>query len=342
MTGLGRLFWKKPSVLVLGSDGMLGAELFERLSGMALRGDISYAYGMGRPELEAGRVLERHGLGDFMRTSRKFDVCVNCVAMTDTAAAENSQDGRDLSYRLNARLPGFLAESCAYWNVRLVHISTDYVFGRSLAGGNCRPYGADDPFSPKNVYGTHKLLGEEYARRVFAEAGKERLFACLRTSWLYGRANSKSFVHKLLKNAVKAARDGKESVDVTSNEYSLPTSVKFLCDAIINDFVREWYPGVFHAVPDGKPVSRADWAKAILEKFSHCVNVSESDAVAAKILSGSFVNPIERKGMLNPEWSVLSPNSNFGKEDVPDRIECLDEFVKAEAQGIYEWALRQA
>lgn len=299
---------KKASVLVLGADGMLGTELFELLKKESVRSGsgVGFVYGMTRRDLDSA-ALGRHGIGEFFRTSRRFDVCVNCVAMTDTKAAETTPAGADLSYRLNALFPKHVAESCAYWKVRLVHISTDYVFSRS------RPFPSlDDAFSvndvpyPANVYGMHKLLGEQFVKNEFTAAGRGGDYAVLRTSWLYGMANSKSFVHRTVATAVKAVEAGRK-LDMTLNEWSVPTPVGYLSRLITDSFITEWTRGgVFHAVPDGKPVSRAEWAEAILAGLGQ-VPAETADTVFPVITSPGFVNPVERAGLLNPEYSALVP-----------------------------------
>jgi len=333
------MFWKKKlSVLVLGSDGMLGTELFDALKAETLdpESHIGYVYGMGRPEIDAFRMTERHALGDFIRTHRKFDVCVNCIAMTDTYAAENTEEGERCSYMLNALLPGFLAESCAYWGMRLIHVSTDYVFGGE-PGKRDRPYCVEDTAWPKNVYGRHKLLGEETLKARFA--GKTGRYAILRTSWLYGKANSKSFVHKFVFNAVRAAKSGATHIEVTENETSVPTSAEFLSKVIVEEFVKRNTSGVFHAVPRGPAVTRADWAKDILAQLKQYVTAE--DAVFEKVFGQDFIQPVCRNGMLNPEMSALACSEFSSPGLSAPAGEWLKRFIKENGFGIYEEAVRR-
>lgn len=325
------MFWKKKlSVLVLGSDGMLGTELFDALKAETLdpESHIGYVYGMGRPEIDAFRMTERHALGDFVRTHRKFDVCVNCIAMTDTASAENTKDGKNLSYRLNALLPMFLAESCSYLKTKLVHISTDYVFGGDRTD---HKYTINDSPFPTNVYGEHKLLGEKLIECEFSKNGRQKNFAILRTSWLYGKANSKSFIHRFIANAIRASDSGKDSVDVTENEISVPTSTKFLSSVIIDDFIKKWSSGVFHAVPSGKPISRAEWASRILDLFRE---YGCNDKLTK--LNKDFVHPVVRAGLYNPEYSALEPTILTSSAFLPDADEWLKSFIHNNGKTICE------
>jgi dTDP-4-dehydrorhamnose reductase len=150
--------------------------------------------------------------------------------MTDTVSAETTENGKNLSYKLNAQFLNHLATVCKIFKTKLIHISTDYVFSEL-----CNPcinidthsylYGfspVDIPF-PKNNYGLHKLLGEQFIQNIM----HKNTYAILRTSWLYGKHNEKSFVHKFLKNALKCCKEN-ILIDVTNNEYSIPTSTTFL------------------------------------------------------------------------------------------------------------------
>ena len=91
-------------------------------------------------------------------------------------------------------LPAEIAKSCHDNGVRLIHFSTDYAFGGehadSLIPDTARP-------SPIGVYGKHKVLGESEALAI-----NPGTTAILRTSWLYGRRNEKSFVHRFSRTLV--------------------------------------------------------------------------------------------------------------------------------------------
>lgn len=205
-------------------------------------------------------------LKSYFAKSPCFDFCINCIAYTNTAAAENDAEGQRMSYRLNALAPKYIARACAESGTKLVHVSTDYVFSqhsmhREMIGGST--FGTyDEPF-PCNMYGLHKLLGEEFIRDEMH--GND--YAILRTSWLYGAHNSKSFVHKFIRNVVKVLKEGKHEVEMTSNEVSVPTSTSVVMQCI-DELVRSsWTPGIMHAVAqlcNSIAPSRCDFANEIL------------------------------------------------------------------------------
>ena len=83
----------------------------------------------------------------------EFDLLINCAALTNVDYCESH---RDEAFLLNAEGPRLLAEICAEKSAKLVHISTDYVFG----GKQDTPYIEADPPAPLSVYAESKLEGE--------------------------------------------------------------------------------------------------------------------------------------------------------------------------------------
>lgn len=106
-----------------------------------------------------------------------------------------------------------MARACAAAGARLIHISTDYVFGGDTDRGPGRPYELDDPADPVNVYGASKLDGE----RAVAEALPTA--TVVRTSWVYTGGSGNDFV------AVMAARrrQARPSTSSTTRSARPPT-----------------------------------------------------------------------------------------------------------------------
>jgi len=100
-------------------------------------------------------------------------VVVNCAAIADLEACEEDPD---LARRVNAEGPAHLARACRNAGVRLVHLSTDYVFDGSRDG----EYAEEDPPAPLGVYGRTKLLGEMAVLEELVDA------VVLRVSFVHG------------------------------------------------------------------------------------------------------------------------------------------------------------
>lgn len=343
--------WTRLNILVLGTDGMLGHDvyqMFRRLSSERGSG-IGTVYGMGREELDENHISERYGLSSFFlsydRTlsSDRIDVCVNCIAMTDTKAAETTSEGNSLSYTANALIPKYVAEACAFAKVHLIHISTDYVFSeKSMLSASPYPdiseTGFRDEFSPfvvdpwpVNVYGTHKLDGECFVKSAYAAKGRKN-WTILRTSWLYGMHRNKSFVHRLLVEAFKSTKTGTNAVEMTENEVSVPTSTDFVCKCVLKAALNGLY-GVRHAVPVQGIVSRTDWSRRVLSVF---FSGTPTSVFKAKV----NIVGVKRSGLLQPEFSALATSEEFEEFGTMDN--CLLEFLLKNWEELAKWASSQA
>jgi dTDP-4-dehydrorhamnose reductase len=214
-------------ILVTGGHGLLGRTLSARGAalGHAMRAP-------GRLELDITRpdAIER-------ALDAAPDLVVNAAACADVDASERDPDR---AFAVNAAGPAQLARACERRGVRLVHVSTDYVFD----GATSHPYREDDPPRPLNVYGASKLEGE---RAVLAHGA-----SVVRTSWILP-----GFAARLL---ALAARE--ETLRMVSDQIGCPTVPDDLADALVA--LSSAPAGVYHYCSDG-PVSRYDLAVAVLE-----------------------------------------------------------------------------
>lgn len=115
----------------------------------------------------------------------KIDAIVNCAAYTNVDAAE---DNYDLAELLNAEAPENLAIAMKEVNGLLIHISTDYVFGKEPYNTPCKE---DQKGTPTGVYGLTKLHGERNIQKTGVN------YIILRTAWLYSEFG-KNFVKTML------------------------------------------------------------------------------------------------------------------------------------------------
>lgn len=142
------------SVLVIGAEGMVGNIVFKYLQNHTsvlgtCRGDSSLFY-----KYNANR--DRHSLQELLSMLSPGALVINCVAMLDFG--ENNLAGNSLlleSIEINSIFPHFLAKECSGKGMRLIHISTDAVFG-----SNSGHFSEDMSISPNTVYGMTKALGE--------------------------------------------------------------------------------------------------------------------------------------------------------------------------------------
>ncbi|OGF50264.1 MAG: dTDP-4-dehydrorhamnose reductase [Candidatus Firestonebacteria bacterium RIFOXYA2_FULL_40_8] len=169
---------------------------------------------------------------------------INASAFTDVDACE---DDVDLAYSVNAKGPENIAMACKEYRIKLIHISTDYVFD----GGAKEPYKESDLPSPSGMYGKSKLAGEIFVAKNL----KERYI--LRTALLYG-INRDNFVSKIY-----AKLKNNEPITVPDDMIGSPTWTVELAK-MIKGVYRTHKFGTYHAVNTGY-CSRYEWAQKISE-----------------------------------------------------------------------------
>jgi dTDP-4-dehydrorhamnose reductase len=169
----------KPTILLTGKTGQVGAELHQMLP------ELARVIAPDRTQLD---LLRPEDIRHVLREVRP-QLIVNAAAYTAVDAAETDEAQAMV---VNAEGPALLAEEANRLGAALVHYSTDYVFD----GLKTEPYDEADPTSPINVYGRTKLAGEKAIRK----SGVPHLI--LRTSWLYER-RGRNFLVTVLRLATE-------------------------------------------------------------------------------------------------------------------------------------------
>lgn len=174
---------------------------------------------------------------------------INCAAYTDV---EKAEDNADLAELLNAGAPKILAEAMKENDGLLVHVSTDYVFGREPYNVPCRE---DQKGTPTGVYGLTKLHGEQ---AVMASGCR---YLIIRTAWLYSEFG-KNFLKTMLN--LTATRP---QLNVVFDQTGTPTYAYDLALAIYDIVENRKYEGregIYHYSNEGV-CSWYDFTKAIAE-----------------------------------------------------------------------------
>lgn len=249
--------------LVLGGTGMLGRALAAELR---RRRWPVLALGREQADLrDDGRI--EHWLRVFSP-----DVVFNCAAFT---RVDDCEAHEELAAEVNGESVGRLARAASDRRSRLVHVSSDYVFG----GGTDRPYREDDPTGPLSAYGRSKLLGEERAREA-----KDSLV--VRASWLFG-PEAPNFVVTM----VRLMEEGKTPLRVVDDQVGAPTYTPYLARALADLAVRG-IRGIVH-YRNREPVSWFDFAREIAAQWDPSVEVTP-------VPTREFPRPAPR-----PSYSVL-------------------------------------
>lgn len=224
-------------LLITGANGQLGRELRSLLDCEG-RFDATYT------DVEELDITCHEAVDSFVDSLRP-DYIINCAAYT---AVDRAEDDETTAALINATAVENLARAAAHLGVRIIHVSTDYVFDGS---GN-RPYREDDMPHPVSAYGRTKLAGESALQRLLP--GQTVI---LRTAWLYS-SHGKNFVNTMLE--LGRTRD---SLRVVYDQVGSPTLATDLARAIITVLTTsQWHPGIYHYTNEGV-ISWYDFTKAI-------------------------------------------------------------------------------
>ena len=266
-------------VLVTGAKGQLGRDLMNELERQGLEGIGVDVEEMDITDPEKCRsVIGRAGA----------DAVIHCAAYTAVDAAE---DQAELCRRINGEGTRNVAEACRDAGVKLMYISTDYVFD----GQGTRPWEPDDERAPLNVYGQTKYEGE-----LAIEELLDRYYI-IRIAWVFGAAG-KNFIKTML-------RLGKEkgAVSVVDDQVGSPTYTYDLARLLV-DMVQTEHYGRYHATKEGE-CSWYEFACEIFRQAGLKVQVtpvsSEAFAARAKRPANSRMSKekLTEKGFVRlPDW----------------------------------------
>lgn len=283
-------------ILVTGSNGQLGSaikkesEQFQSIS--IFYTDIDETDICSNESIQAA--LDRYNP----------DFVINCAAYT---AVDRAEDEADKAYALNAHAPAKLAEQCKNNKIRLIHISTDYVFDGK---GNI-PYSENDRVNPLSVYGQSKLKGEELAM-AFGNV------MVIRTSWLYS-----AYGNNFMKTMLKYGQERPE-LRVVFDQTGTPTLANDLAIAILK--IVQWpekffVPEIFHFSNQGV-CSWFDFAHEIIKYAGLKTKITP-------ITTKEYPTKANR-----PQYSVLNKQKicNLLNIDIPhwreSMVNCLNDFLK--------------
>lgn len=233
-------------ILITGAAGQLGTELCRQMEmGKSVLGPLDSSLQEATVisvDLEDGDLTVLEQTLSLLRWY-KPDVVINCAAYTNVDGAETE---RDAAFAANALIPRNLAIGCQQAGIKLVHISTDYVF----ASGEEKLYTEADSVCPKGAYGNTKYLGEEFVRQFCSQ------WYIVRTAWLYGRTG-KNFVKTIMQLA-----EERDELRVVNDQFGTPTNAEDLAHHILKLISTEEY-GLYHCTGQGI-CSWYDFAKEIV------------------------------------------------------------------------------
>ena len=277
-------------VLVTGVKGQLGHDVMNEL---ALRG----IEGSG-VDVEEMDITDRTAC-ETVISQEKPDAVIHCAAYTAVDAAE---DNVELCRKVNADGTRNIAKVCRELDIKMMYISTDYVFN----GGGERPWEPDDHREPLNVYGLTKYEGE-----IAVEQNVQKYFI-VRIAWVFG-VNGKNFIKTML-------RLGKEkgAVSVVNDQIGSPTYTYDLARLLVDMIQTDKY-GRYHATNEGL----CSWYEFACEIFRQA---GMDEVKVTPVDSDGF--PAKAKRPSNSRMSKEKLTEN-GFERLPSWQNALERYLKA-------------
>ena len=241
-------------VLVTGAKGQLGTDVMAELKSNNIE-----AVGIDREELDIVDAKACEEFFDKANAEKRIDAVIHCAAYT---AVDKAEDEQELSYNINALGTKNIATACKKFDMKLMYISTDYVFN----GQGERPWEPDDERQPLNVYGKTKYEGE-----LFVEEITKKYFI-VRIAWVFGIAGN-----NFIKTMLKLAKE-RDSLTVVDDQIGSPTYTADLSKLLVSMIQTDNY-GRYHATNEGY-CSWYEFAKEIFKVAGVTINVAPVDSSA--------------------------------------------------------------
>ena len=195
------------NILVTGSNGQVGSEIKELSS--------NYNYNFFFTTRDDIDITSKDSIKEFCQTN-SINVIINCAAYTAVDKAQSDIENSDLVNRKAVKKLSIIAKEL---DIKLIHISTDYVFD----GKNFKPYVEEFQTNPQSIYGKTKLDGENELRDI-----NPLNSIIIRTSWVYSY-----YGNNFVKTMLRLGKE-KEELGVIFDQVGTPTYAKDLAITILN------------------------------------------------------------------------------------------------------------
>lgn len=261
-------------ILVTGKDGQLGKSIYKVVS--QSKQDNEFIF-VGINELD---LSDEIAINTYFN-SHNFDLIINCAAYTSVDRAESEIN---LADKINHIAVKQLAVIANNQSVKLIHISTDFIFD----GKSDKPYIESDNTNPVNNYGKTKLAGESELKKIMPNNA-----VIIRTSWVYSEFGN-NFVDTMLRLGIS-----RDNIKVINDQIGSPTYASDLAIAIVDIILSgklliDTFPTQIYHYTNLGQCSWYEFAKAIFSCSDISCNVSP-------IPTEEYPLPAKR-----PKFSVLN------------------------------------
>ena len=275
-------------VLVTGVKGQLGYDVVNELKKRNIE-----AVGVDIDEMD---ITDAASVDKVIKEASP-DAVIHCAAYTAVDAAE---DNVDICRKVNKDGTQNIANVCKELDIKMIYISTDYVFD----GQGTRPWEPDDKPDPLNVYGLTKYEGEVAVTSTLSK------YFIVRIAWVFG-VNGKNFIKTML-NLAKTH----DSLTVVNDQFGSPTYTYDLARLLVDMVLTDKY-GIYHATNEGI-ITWYDFACQIFKTAG--LNVKVSPVPASEY-------PAKAKRPSNSRMSKQKLVDN-GFELLPTWPDALERYIK--------------
>ncbi len=305
------------NILVTGSNGQLGSEIRDLSS--------EYSYNFFFTDRESFDISNEKNIKDFIKTNA-IDAIINCAAYTAVDKAESDEVNADAINHLAVK---YLAKASKENSIKLIHVSTDYVFD----GTNHKPYTETDATNPNGIYGKTKLAGENTMINI-----NPLNSIIIRTSWVYS-----SFGANFVKTMLRLGRE-RDELGVIFDQVGTPTYARDLARAILDILpqldsrIKHENDEILKSEDDITRHSQLDWESSVqVYNYSNEGVLSWYDFAKEIMRMAKLeckINPIESSAYptpaTRPHFSLIN-KSKIKKEfnlEIPYWKDSLDECLK--------------
>lgn len=270
------------NILITGSNGQLGSELRE----------ISPNYPNNNfffTDVKQLDITNHKAVKEFVQIN-KINVIINCAAYT---AVDKAESEFELANAINHLAVANFAQIAKDNNIKLIHISTDYVFN----GYSYKPYVESDMPDPKSIYGQTKLYGEQVIQKINPANS-----VIIRTSWVYS-----VFGNNFVETMLRLAKD-REEISVVVDQIGSPTHAADLAESILQilPLIQNEIIEFYHFSNEGI-CSWYDFAKAVFEIKNIKINLLPLESVHYKTKAIRPYYSVLNKSKIKQKYNLTIP-----------------------------------
>ena len=276
-------------ILVTGVKGQLGYDVMNEL---AKRGHTGIGVDVEEMDITDAAKVEQ------VIKASDVEAVIHCAAYTAVDAAE---DNVEICHKINAEGTENIAKVCKELDLKMIYISTDYVFN----GEGTRPWEPDDEREPLNVYGQAKYEGELAVEKYLEK------YYIVRIAWVFG-VNGKNFIKTMLNLS-----ETHDELSVVNDQIGSPTYTYDLAKLLVDMVETDKY-GRYHATNEGL----CTWYEFATEIFRQ----AGKEITVHPVTSEQFPSKARRPHNSRMSKDKLEAN---GFDRLPTWQDALNRYLKA-------------